>query len=110
LERAKERLASYAFIGLTERFDESLQLLRHTFNWPEAKSHIDQNMTPGRLRREELTSSAQQLLIQTHDLDLELYHFAKRLFEARLAQMRQPQGQQWRSLNRESIVEGAFHN
>lgn len=87
LERAKERLASYEFVGLTERFGESVELLRHTFAWPASERHQDYNLAAGRVKLAELSPKTQELLRQTHELDWELYRFGEELFESRLREI-----------------------
>lgn len=88
LECAKERLASYAFVGLTERFAESVELLRYGFGWQGGERHQNHNLASGRVQLGDLPPKTQEFLMQTHQLDWELYRFGEGLFESRLAGMR----------------------
>lgn len=87
LDRAKETLAAAAFVGISERFADSLRLLAYTFDWRPFEAFEHQNASQGRVRRE---SVAPRLLDRIRELnanDMQLYAFAVELFEGRLAQM-----------------------
>jgi hypothetical protein len=80
LERAKENLASFAFVGITERLDESIVLLGRWLGvglMPYRPRHIRADRPP-------LADTAESLraLIEEHNaLDIELYQFARQRFE-----------------------------
>ena len=78
---AKKNLEEhFALVGLTERFDESLMLLKRTFGWGDV-FYKRRNVTEGRPRREALPAETVAVLRAHNQLDLELYAFAKELFE-----------------------------
>jgi hypothetical protein len=80
LERAKSNLAaSFAVVGLTERFEESLVLLQHAFNWPLHR--FPPLNVGGRPPRAEVSKEAQKAVEEFNGFDLELYRFACGLFE-----------------------------
>ncbi|NJP06717.1 MAG: sulfotransferase family 2 domain-containing protein [Chloroflexaceae bacterium] len=83
---AKTHLDSCAFVGLTERFDDSLRLLCYTFGWSPIEHYISQNVTPAELRPE-ITPAQEALILKQNALDLELYTYAQQLFTRRLQQM-----------------------
>jgi hypothetical protein len=86
LEIAKNRLKDFAFFGLTEKFEETLQLLYYTFAWYPVRTVPKLNINPNKL--EENLSSETKDLIQTYTKeDQELYKFAEPIFESRYSEM-----------------------
>lgn len=80
---AKRNLESHAVIGLAERFDESMLLLRGAFGWPLRKTTYRRANRSNRQRP--LTAAELAAVRANNELDLELYEFGRELFEARLA-------------------------
>jgi hypothetical protein len=80
LARAKERLDSLDFIGLTERFPESVRLCEQTFGWT-FHADLNENVTAAVEEDERKVRAALEQYIQ---LDLELYEYGVALFERRL--------------------------
>jgi len=85
LEQAKQNLRDYfAVVGLVERFDESLILikqavgLRNPFYFP-----INVRLKPA-AHEDTLSQRAMDLLKQHNALDLELYRYGQELFEKQL--------------------------
>jgi glycosyltransferase involved in cell wall biosynthesis len=87
LDRARQTLASFAFVGLTERFQESLFLLSYTFGWPPVREYRSLNVASVRPRREQLPGHLLDRLAQLNRVDLDLYDHGRRLFEARYERM-----------------------
>lgn len=86
LGRAKENLQKhFSVIGLTERFAESVYLLKSTFGWTQIDSLWKSNVTPNRPHQEEISPEVIEIIKAQNELDLELYTFAKTLFEERIA-------------------------
>lgn len=84
LDIARQRLANdYTAFGLTERFDESLLLLREALGWRNIY-YESRNIT--RSKRETLAPETMETLRQACAIDLALYDYAKGLFEERLQQ------------------------
>jgi Galactose-3-O-sulfotransferase len=84
LERAKHNLASHEVVGLTQRFDESLVLLREAYGWPLHRTlYVRANVGVGR-QRGRLSPAELGRVAANNELDLELYAYAVELFEARL--------------------------
>jgi hypothetical protein len=83
---ACQRLEEIEFVGIVERFDESVKLLCSTFGWkvPEYES---MNIAPTRTRREGIAPDILEALMRAHELDFELYEFAKSLFSRRVSRM-----------------------
>jgi len=86
LEAAKRNLqADFAVVGLTERFDETVILLKRALGW-RRPFHIRMNVTPRRRRVDKLRPEIIEIIRSKNALDLELYNFAVSLFEQRLQQ------------------------
>jgi len=84
LEQAKQNLADwFAVVGITERFDESLALFRKALGWADAR-YRSRMVNRGHVRRASLTRREVDALSDRNALDLELYSFAKELFEEAL--------------------------
>jgi hypothetical protein len=76
----------FAVVGLTERFDESLILLKRTLGWQQWPFYVPANVTQKRPQRQHLDTKTTHLIRAANQLDLDLYHFAQAQFEARLQQ------------------------
>lgn len=87
LERAKQRLEEFAFVGLAERFADSINLLTYTFAWHPIGATQELNKSRGRIKREDLPQRTIDAIIEQNQLDIELYEFAKALFERRYRHM-----------------------
>ena len=87
LERATSKLAMFAAVGLTERFDESRALLARVFGWG-THPYVVQNVGANRPRRSALDPETIEALERCNRLDLELYQYASALFERALRGMR----------------------
>lgn len=65
----------FAFVGITERFDESLILLKRQLDWQDVR-YIPELVNEHRPRRESLSSSTLDLIAKYNALDIELYDYA----------------------------------
>ena len=84
LELAKARLAEQIwFFGLVERFNESLCLLFRQLNW-KPMAYLTGNVTPRRLSLAELPAAERQMIERVNALDIELYRFAREMFDRRV--------------------------
>jgi hypothetical protein len=86
LQIAKQRLEKFAFIGLVERFDDSLDMLTYRFNWNHVSQYSNRNVTVNRPKQEEIPSDILKKLRQLNQLDYELYDFAETIFKKRFAE------------------------
>lgn len=89
LEQAKERLAGFEFIGVTEHFDESLALFLYTFNLPEMISYKTYNVAPNKSSKTEISQNVLDYLAEINQDEIELYEYGLSIFKNRLAQMRE---------------------
>ena len=88
LKRAKEHLEACTCFGLLEHFDTSIALFQKTFNWNERIDAPRRRKTRNRPTLEEIRDIAPSVITELqdyHQLDLELYDFAKNLFRERLS-------------------------
>lgn len=70
----------FALVGLSERFDESLALLRRIFGWRNTL-YSKQNVTKKRPRKEDIPKKTLRLIEGYNELDIDLYDYARGEFE-----------------------------
>jgi hypothetical protein len=82
LERATDHLNNYfSVVGLSERFEESLALMKLRFGW-QLKSYSSFNVTRARPKKEDLPRATLDLIAEKNRFDVALYQHATRLFES----------------------------
>ena len=84
---AKKNLSQFHFVGLAEKFQESLFLLCYTFGWRPIRSNWKLNVSPKRAHKNDLTPNQLNKVNDAISFDLKLYEFGKELFESRFSQM-----------------------
>jgi hypothetical protein len=88
LERAKCHLREhFTVVGLTERFDESLILLKRQFGW-RLVLYRKRNVRRVSQADEVVDQATRQSIAGANAFDLELYEYARQLFEQQLANQR----------------------
>jgi len=96
LAQAKENLRYFSVVGLTERFEESLALMKLRFGW-KLESYSSFNITPTRPKKRELPQVTLDLTAERNRFDIEFYECAAKLFEEAInknaAEIRQVVGQ-----------------
>jgi hypothetical protein len=81
-ERAKENLIRYfSVVGLLERFEESLALMKLRFGWM-LKNYSSFNVTRVRPNKRDLPKSTLDLIVERNRFDIELYECGAKLFQA----------------------------
>ena len=80
LERAKANLTHFRVVGLLEEFDASLLLLRRAFDW-HLPFYVKENVTNEKPDETFLDAETRGLIEEANRLDLELYDYARGLFE-----------------------------
>jgi hypothetical protein len=84
LQLARRNLREhFVVVGLTERFDESLILMKRRLGWNWIW-YTPRNVASSRPTRSEIPSSTIRLIERTNEKDVELYAFAKDLFEEQI--------------------------
>jgi len=89
---ARQRLEQFAFVGLTHRYAESLELLYYTFGWPPSDEIPRGNTAPEPTTAASIDSGVRAAIVERSPLDVELLEAAERLFEARRARMMEERG------------------
>jgi hypothetical protein len=87
LEIAKKRISSFEFVGITEKFEESLQLLYFTFGWYPLRYVPKENVASKRVTFDSLDDEIKIELKKATRLDESLYNFGIEIFESRYSQM-----------------------
>ena len=88
LETAKRNLDTFAVVGLTERMGDTIELISDTFGIPVVTNSGLSN--PGRLKRDQTFSQETlEFIRQRNSLDIELYEYAKSLFEKQFKEFKQ---------------------
>lgn len=82
LDTAKEHLASFAAVGLTERFDESLVMCKLLLGWGAQPRYRSANVSPDALSIDNVPKATLARLCEQNRLDIELYRYACELFAA----------------------------
>jgi hypothetical protein len=86
VEAAKKNLREYfAVVGLVERFDETLYLLKRVFGW-RGLYYTRQNVGTNRPEIDELTPATLDAVVRANQLDVQLYQYAAQLFEEQIRQ------------------------
>lgn len=87
-ESAKWNLKNrFAATGILERLGDTFKLFRNTFNWDSIPSYGRDNVTKNRPRREEIDDNAIDVIKELNSMDIELYRYAQKLLDERLAQI-----------------------
>jgi len=86
-ELAKQRLEQMAFLGLTERFQDSLFLLSYTFGWRPILNTL--HLNPGLKSGNTIDPSSRVIaMIKEHIVfDIPLYQFGEQIFDQRFNNM-----------------------
>jgi len=83
LKQAKDNLRKhFAVVGLTERFDETLVLLKHAFSWNRDVFYYPMNTNPGRSAMTREPRGTIDAILAHNAFDYELYQFAVELMES----------------------------
>ena len=77
----------YILVGLVERFDETLLLLKRALGWRMRDIYyIRQNVGNNRPPENEIATCTTNIIRRSNKLDFELYEYAKQLFEKRISE------------------------
>ena len=86
LDRAIDHLDNYfSVVGLSERFEESLALMKLRFGW-QLNSYSSFNVTRARPKKGDLPQATLDLISEKNRFDVALYQHAVRLFESAVSQ------------------------
>lgn len=103
LARAKANLKRCAAVGFTERFDESLVLMKLALGWG-TPAYVRRNTTKQRPQLQEVPPHVLELIEERNRLDRALYDYGVELFEDALARHRAAVDRELRRLERMNAV------
>lgn len=89
LNVAKQSLDRFAFVGLVERFQDSLFLLSYIFGWKPILNTRKENAAKSKKALDEIPASTIEVIKANTTFDAELYQYAKEIFETRFSEMTQ---------------------
>lgn len=84
LARAKQNLAGFASVGLVERFDQSVMLMRTALGW-SWPFYVRHNANPVPVSVSELPSGLLKSIVERNAYDMELYRWALERFEKQVS-------------------------
>ena len=87
IKTSRQNLSKFAFVGIAEKFEESLFLLYYTFGWRPMQSLWRLNVSPKRPKTNALPPKALQKILDATQLDKKLYEYGFKLFEERYSKM-----------------------
>jgi hypothetical protein len=88
-EQAKQRLDQISFVGVTERFQDSLFLMAYTFGWPPVTEYKSFHTAQPRPQQDKLPPDLLQEINTLNQLDQQIYDEGRKLFQRRYEQMEQ---------------------
>ncbi len=100
LEAAKRNLTErFVAAGVTERFDETIQLLAHYFGWRKLY-YTRRNVAPNRTTKDRLPKETARVLRDYNELDAQLYDFAVARLDATIKEFGSAFGRKVRRFTR----------
>ncbi len=85
LQTAKDHLDACALAGITERFDESIILLKHLLGWRRSPYYVKKLVSSKSISRATLPEDTLHLIEAHNQHDIALYAYANQKFSAHLA-------------------------
>ena len=86
LERAKRNVTEqFVVAGLSERFDETLMLLKRRLHWSDPY-YVRENVTPNRPCRDSIDAATRHAIEEVNALDMELWEFVRARLEQQVAE------------------------
>jgi len=83
-----QRLEKFEFVGISERFQESMFLLYYTFAWMPINKSWKLNVSPVKKSKKDFSEKSIQILKDLNTLDTSLYVHGKKIFEKRYSEMK----------------------
>ena len=74
----------FAMVGLQDRYDESLLMMRHVLNWTKPIVYVRQNVTTKRVTLSDLKADDRALIEKMAEFEMPLYEYAKKRFAAQI--------------------------
>src|SRR5262249_44721920 len=76
---------SFAVVGVTERFDETLIVLKRAFGWTKDLLYYPKNTNPDRPPIDSIPQATRDAILGWNELDRELYRFANSMLDELIA-------------------------
>ncbi|MCH7887189.1 MAG: sulfotransferase family 2 domain-containing protein [Candidatus Marinimicrobia bacterium] len=109
LEKAKQNLEKhFLLVGLTERFNETLLLLKRELGW-KTPYYSRANVTKKKQGRGDIREDDIEFVKEKNHLDIQLYDFATGLFNEKLNDINQGFQDQLKRFNRNNKFRAAFY-
>jgi len=105
LELAKERLEQFTFIGIQEKFQESLDIFSYQFGTRPIKNPPELNISSNKIQLTTLSEQVIEKLGQLNKLDVELYEFGQMLFTKRYSEMISTLNREYQQADHNSLYE-----
>lgn len=80
---AKHHLRRFGFVGLTERFDDTIVMLKHYLGWTKLKYFV-RKQTRQKPGKENIETRVLDLIRDRNRLDMELYELAVEMFNEQI--------------------------
>lgn len=88
LAKAKQNIdAHFALVGLTERFDETLLLMKHILGW-QKHLYVKHNVSNNRLPKPQCSPEIIDCIRAYNQWDIELYNYAQNLFDQQIKKIK----------------------
>lgn len=75
----------FLWVGLTERFDESILLLANLLGWSKPPYYIRENISKSRKPRSSISIDEIEMIKNYNELDIQLYEFANALLDEKIS-------------------------
>jgi hypothetical protein len=76
----------FVMVGLVDRFDESVLVLKNLMDWQQEFLYYPRNVTKGRPKTEEISRECYEQILNLNRLDLQLYEAANVLLDEKIGQ------------------------
>ncbi|MEM9449992.1 MAG: sulfotransferase family 2 domain-containing protein [Cyanobacteria bacterium P01_E01_bin.6] len=87
LTMAKKNVDDILFVGLTERFQDSVFLMAYIFGWYPIANYQSLRVASARSRREDIPQETLDAVASVNQLDIALYEYGRDRFQRDYAQM-----------------------
>jgi hypothetical protein len=97
----------FAVVGLSERFDESVLLLKREFGWKNI-FYVKRNVTKDRPTKQQVPREVIELIEKQNFLDVQLYEYARQRFEEAIKEQGRNFESELRSFQRKNKLYGTM--
>ena len=87
LAMAKKNLDDCLFVGLTERFQDSVFLMAYVFGWYPIADYQSLRVASKRSRKEDISQDVLDAIARVNQLDIALYEYGRERFQRDYSQM-----------------------